>query len=260
MRAAPLLTPLQTRMQSFLLFAGNDLDGLVVGDDIADAKTRLGIYADAYRLRLAEVLRNDYPVLHRVLGDDAFEALAFGYIAAHPSDTPSVRWFGRHLAQHLRIVHPAQPQLAELAAFEWAQGEVFDAPDAPELMLEAMAQIPPDAWGGMRVLLHPSVRRLSLSSNVAAQLAAHNRDEKLPQHQAMPRADWLLWRQDQMIHWRALGVEEAAALDAVQSNLGFGELCERLCEWIEPDEVALAAAGLLKRWIGDCMVSELEFE
>jgi hypothetical protein len=259
MKAAPLLAPLQSRMQSFLLQAGADLAALVVADDLADAPTRLGIYADAYRLRLLEVLRGDYPVLLELLGAEPFEAVARGYIHAHPSDTPSVRWFGRHLAEHLRVLYPQRPQLADLAAFEWSQGEAFDAPDAPVLQLAAMAQIPPDSWGGMRVLLHPSARHLQLSSNAPALVGAQSRAQALPRSQSAAAETWLLWRRQQMIHWRALGVEEAAALDAVRAHLGFGDLCERLCEWIEPDEVALAAAGMLKRWISDQLVSELEF-
>ncbi|MDB5985595.1 MAG: hypothetical protein JWR16_648 [Nevskia sp.] len=259
MRAAPLLAPLQSRMQSFLLQGGADLRALVVADDIADAQTRLGIYADAYRLRLLEVLRGDYPVLFELLGAESFEGVGRGYIAAHPSDTPSLRWFGRHLAEHLRAVQPQRPELADLAAFEWSQGEVFDAPDASVLPLAAMTQIAPAAWGEMRVLLHPSARHLQLRSNAAALVGAHGKSQPLPQTQSTPAETWLLWRQQHMIHWRALGVAEAAALDAVRTHLGFGDLCERLCEWIEPEEVAMVAAGMLKRWISDQLVAELEF-
>ena len=39
----------------------------------ADAGQRLRIYADAYRLRLAEVLGNDFPATREALGEDAYE-------------------------------------------------------------------------------------------------------------------------------------------------------------------------------------------
>ena len=49
----------------------------------ADAGQRLRIYADAYRLRLAEVLGNDFPATRNALGEAAFEGVAERYLRAH---------------------------------------------------------------------------------------------------------------------------------------------------------------------------------
>lgn len=75
------------------------------------------------------------------------------YIDAHPSEYPSIRWFGRHLNAFLRQTSPyaAQPVLAEMVAFEWPQGEVFDAEDSAAVTVEEMACFPrlpgrPCAW------------------------------------------------------------------------------------------------------------------
>jgi hypothetical protein len=259
MKNAPLLAPLQQRLQAHLLAGDADIEALIVADDIADASARLDVYAQAYRLRLLDVLRSDYPVLLARIGAAKFAALGRSYIDAHPSDTPSVRWFGRHLAEHLRIAQPSQRALADLAAFEWSQGEVFDAPDAPVLKLEAMAHIAAEAWGEMRVILHPAVRLLTLASNAPALVSAQIKAKPLPRIKTAAPQTWLLWRRDYLIHWRALGVEECAALEAVRADLGFGDICERLCEWIAPEQVAITAAGMLKRWISDELISELEF-
>jgi len=256
---APMLAPLQQRLQAYLLAGAADIEPLIVADDIADAHARLDVYAQAYRLRLLDVLRSDYPVLLAHLGAAKFALLGRSYIDAHPSDTPSVRWFGRHLAEHLHITHPKQRALADLAAFEWSQGEVFDAPDAPILKLEAMAHIAAGAWGEMRVILKPAVRLLTLASNAPTLINAQSKGKPLPRIKTAAPQTWLLWRRDDIIHWRALGVEESAALEAARADLGFGEICERLCEWIAPGEVAMTAAGMLKRWISDELISELEF-
>ena len=56
---------------------------------------RLRIHADAYRLRLIEVLANDYPVTATLLGEDRLDAFAIAFIQSHPSTHPSVRHFGR---------------------------------------------------------------------------------------------------------------------------------------------------------------------
>ena len=69
--------------------------GLVRGDSALDSRERLQIYADMYRERLVDVLREDFPRLLAALGDDEFTALACRYLARCPSTHPSVRHVGR---------------------------------------------------------------------------------------------------------------------------------------------------------------------
>ena len=53
------------------------------------------VYRQAYRARLRSALRDNHEVLFQVMGDEAFDALAEAYIAAHPSTFYSLRWFGQ---------------------------------------------------------------------------------------------------------------------------------------------------------------------
>lgn len=232
---------------------------LTRSDARAGAAQRFAVYAYAYRARLLEALQQDFPALHALVGEAMFDRLGRRYIEAHPSTTPSLRWFGRHYAEFLRRAEPGQPLWSETAAFEWAQGEVFDAPDVATVGLAVMASIPPRAWADMRLLMHPSLHLLPLCWNVPARVAAQSRGEPLPDavENTQP-VTWLLWRRDLDIHWRALSIDEAAALGATGDNASFGEICECLCEWIDPDQVALHAAGLLKRWLNDGLIVDIE--
>lgn len=254
------LSALQRQFQHQLL-EGGAAETLIKGDARADAATRLGVYADAYRLRLLEVLGNDYPVLKQLAGEQLFEQLGRAYIESHPSLTPSVRWFGRFLPEFLAGLPPgSRPAFADLALFEWKQGEAFDAPDAAAIGIEAMAAVPPESWPGMRLLLHPSLRRLDLLWNAPALFQAHQAAQPLPAPGCgeEPRA-WLLWRGAGLeVRWRSLAADEAAALDAAADGYSFGAVCELLCDWVEADQAALHAAGLLKRWVADGLVVELE--
>jgi hypothetical protein len=260
MKTVPTLAATEDALQAWVLHGAPAIEAAVIGDARADARTRLQVYADAYRLRLLEVLRNDYPVLLARLGLEAFEQRGRSYIAAHPSDTPSVRWFGRHLSEHLRATEPERAELSELAAFEWAQGEVFDAPDERLAMMEEVGAIPAAAWPGMRLLLHPAVRRLRLRSNAPALASAHGGGRELPATAIEDSAqDWLLWRQDLNIHWRPLSPDEAGAFDVVQGGGGFGQICERLCQWLAPEDVAMHAASLLKRWLSEGLLTQIEW-
>jgi len=256
------LANLQGQFQDYVLGAKPGIETAVIGNDRGDARTRLNVYADAYRLRLLEALGNDYEALRLFLGADKFEQLGRAYIEAHPSDTASVRWFGRHLPEFLGATpgYAARPVLRELALFEWGKGEVFDAPDDAPLLIEAIAAVPPESWPEMRLLPHPTLRRLDLRWNVPAICLACEMQKKAPKARAKAQAvPWLLWRDEALdIRWRALRADEAAAIDAMRAGRSFGELCELLCEWVEPEQAAMHAAGLLKRWVFDRLIVDLD--
>ncbi|HSC46448.1 MAG TPA: DNA-binding domain-containing protein, partial [Gammaproteobacteria bacterium] len=144
------LLKLERSFQDCVLAGNHDMAGQVVGTASASAEERVGIYVDAYRLRLLEILEDNYPGLRVLVGDEVFDRLGRSYIDAHPSIHPSVRWFSRHLEEFLKTTAPyaGHPYLAEMAAFEWAQSMVFDAADAAQVAIEEMTVVAPDQWPG----------------------------------------------------------------------------------------------------------------
>ncbi len=164
----------------------------VAGTAKADAETRLGIYAEAYRLRLIEALDTDFPVLHALLGYDEFERMARAYIDAHPSRHFSIRWFGQHVSDFLRAALPYRdhPALGEMATFEWTMTLAFDTADGPLITFEDMAAVPPASWPGMRFIPHASLHRLDLRWNVPAVWKAHSAgdDVNAPAENPLPVA------------------------------------------------------------------------
>ena len=231
----------------------------IVGDARADAQTRLAVYYQAYRLRLVEVLQNDFAGVHALLGTDTFRQMTLDYIAAHPSEHASVRWFGRHLAEFLAGPPYAEhPELAEMARFEWSWAHAFDAADAPVAGLEAMAQVAPDAWADLRLAFQPGLQRLALRFNVPALFDAATREADPPPVTGHPESlPWMLWRRELRVHWRSLEADEAWALDAAVDGKRFGELCAGLCRWNAEDEVPLRGASLLKTWLEEGLVSRV---
>jgi hypothetical protein len=254
------LKGLQADFKSFLLRGDERMLGRVVGSAKVSAPRRLAIYYDAYRLRLIEALDSNYPVLHAWMGDDEFEQLGLAYLEAHPSTHFSIRYFGHRLSEYLASAenYRGKPYLAEMAALEWAMSEAFDAPDSPVVGLDAMASIPPEAWPEMRMALHASVRRLDLRWNVPA-IWKTIKEEQAPGEPAAGKwpQPWLVWRQDLKIFFRSLSVDEAWAIDAVRQDETFASICEGLVEWIDAQNVALHAAGLLKRWMIDGMITSI---
>jgi hypothetical protein len=264
------LASLQSDFQAFLLRREGRLLDRVSGSARMDAQRRVAIYYDAYRLRLLEALDANYPVLHAWIGDDEFERLGLAYLDVHPSRHFSIRYFGHRLPVFLDTeAYRDRPYLAEMAALEWALSEAFDAADDEIMRIEDMTGIPPHAWPGMRLRFHASMRRLNLRWNVPAIWNPINRNIESEKNGEEPTAEvaapateeyprsWLIWRQELKTYFRSLSVDEAWAIDTAGAGGTFAEICEGLVEWIDAQNVALHAAGLLKRWIGDGIICNI---
>lgn len=255
------LRHLQNDFQGYLLARDDRLQGQIVGNEQVGADERLAIYANAYRLRLLEALGTDYPGLHTIAGDDEFDALGRAYIDACPSRHFSLRWFGDRLSEFLRTAEPYSryPVFSEMAAFEWAMSDAFDAPDTVPATIEDMAAIAPADWPVLTFTPHASLRRLNLRWNVPAIRKAHDTEQDPPElgENEYPVA-WIVWRQGLTIYYRSLEVDEAWALDALCRSETFEALCEGLTEWIDAQHVAMHVAGLLKRWISDGLITRIQ--
>jgi hypothetical protein len=251
------LASLETEFQGFLLTGSSAIATRVVGTERVPIATRLAIYGNAYRARLAETLEAHYPALLALLGSSAFNNLCSAYIDAHDSEFPSIRYYGGDLAALLEsdADYAAMPHLAELARFEWAMTEVFDAADAVPLAVRSLAEVAPEDWARLAFAVHPALRRLDLYWNAPPLWKALTGEGACPEIAcaAAPVA-WLLWRAELQIYFRPLASAEAAALDAVRAGSSFGEVCVRLCAPYGEAAAPAHAAGYLREWVESGMI------
>ena len=257
------LLELQRGVQAFVLGDDESIVRRVPGSAAGSARQRLAIYRDAVALRLLDVLGEEYPGVHILLGDEAFARLARGYASAHPSRHPSIRWFGRELPRFLATSAPwtEQPVLAEMACFESARSEMIDAADSPLVGIADIAAIAPQQWGAMCPRPVQAQRRIALLFNVPAISSALERGEPPPAVLSGATArTWLIWRKALAIHWRSVDADEAWALDACEAGMDFAELCEGLCAFTGHAGAPLRAATLLKQWASDDVLQSLEFK
>jgi hypothetical protein len=252
------LADLQRAFQDYVL-AGTDVFTAQVRDTSkADRVTLLDVYRDGYALRLIEVLTNDFPGLVAMAGADDFDALARAYIAAHPSRHPSVRWFGKNLADFLATTAPYDrtPAAAEMARFEWALGEAFDSVDTEPLQAESVMAVPPEAWETIAFAPIPSLQHLTFAHDVPP--SWQRREEVEPGTLAVAALEapvpWVIWRPERASNFRSLEPDEAAMLGAMIEGLPFPALCEALLPYVEEDQAAARAAGLLRAWVEEGMI------
>lgn len=213
------------------------------------ALDRLAIYRNAYRIRMREALCAAYDKTWSYLGDELFAQLADSYLAAHPSRQPNLRWYGDAFAGHVAQALPDYPWVAELARFEWTLGLAFDAADAAPLTAADVARLAPQAWDGLALDCHPSVRLLALRWNAVALWQALDAEQAPPD--AAPSdamVTWLVWRHGEQPHFRSLDGGEADALSGIAGGATFGVVCARADARGGEDTVA-ALAGYLRHWL-----------
>jgi len=191
-----------------------DAPVFVEGDPELPAVERVNIYANMYFFRILDCLKEDFPSLVKILGDREFHNLIVQYLQVYPPTHFSLRYVGQHLSEFLK----GRGELADLAQFEWAQIEAFDAADAQVLTHEDLQKIPADDWPEMKLQLHPSCQLLHVHYNV------HEICPNIQTQETYLR----IWRQNLNVYHAAISADEFAALKAIQSGACFADVCAQV--------------------------------
>jgi hypothetical protein len=227
----------------------------IEGRGALDAAQRLAIYAGMYRARLVDVLREDFPRVLAILGDETFAALAERYLARHPSTHPSVRHVGGRFAEFVAGEGAVAPFLGDLAHLEWARVEVFDAADAEPLRLSDLSAIPPEDWAALRFRPIPACLVIECAWPVHEIWAeADASDPDAPVHIRPAACTLRVWREGDSVSHAAMGDLERRAFPALQRGEPFGVLCAALEDTEHsPHEIG----ALLMRWLEDGILTHV---
>lgn len=254
------LEDLQRNFGRFLLEGDDRFEDAVVSRVTLDARSRLQIYANAYRTRFTEALSADFPILRTFLGNDAFTDLSGTYVAAFPSKSFTLRGFGARLPDFIesQTSLPERVFSAELAAFEWALVEAFDAKDQSPMGIADMAGIAPEAWPLLEIDAHPSMRHVRTRFNTPIVWNALKLQQSNPGiAEALDSVACVVWRQGLSCVFRSMGSIENSAWSAVAGGATFGAMCDALLEWLAPEEIPPHAAQLLHTWLVDGLIADL---
>src|SRR5260370_42105954 len=100
---------------------GHDPAETFVGTPALDAASRMDIYANMFVWRQIDALREDFPKLVGLMGDEAFYALGEAYLRAHPSVHPSLSKLVHHLAAFLEQHPGSRADPRALAGPKWTR-------------------------------------------------------------------------------------------------------------------------------------------
>lgn len=247
------LRELQLSFQHCVVTGATAIESSLADSHGLRAAGRLDVYQQAHASRLVDALRESFPALNHTAGADQFDALARAYVAAQPSDTPSIRWYGRHFPAFLRkrAQDPHALVLADLARWEWTLAAAFDGPAAAAVDVDAVAGIDPGDWPNLRLALHPNLHRVRLTTNAVACWRAMNDGSTSPPAEVTTPSHWIAWRSAQVTRFRSLDRLENRAFASIRGGASFGEVCVVLAGRLRPESAALRAATLLKQWLND---------
>ena len=132
--------------------------GIVAGE--LGAAGRIAVYRNNVLGNYRNALAATYPVVLRLIGAPAFDAMSESFVRAHPSVRGDVNRYGGELARFLSFYPPMSelPYLPDVARLEWAIDQANIAADGDMLDLAALGAVPEDMLGELRFKLHPSAQ------------------------------------------------------------------------------------------------------
>jgi len=136
---------------------------LKVKDNPFSSRQRLNIYSNNVTISLRNALKDVYPVVHRLVGDEFFAAMSRDFIVKHPSRSGNLHNFGQQLAEFIAGFTPAGDlvYLADVARLEWSYHIVFHAAEAQTFNIEELQKVDPVNYGNLRFALSPAARLVS---------------------------------------------------------------------------------------------------
>ena len=126
----------------------DDLDeirGLIVSDDRADAMQRLAVYRRSFVARLQAVMKAQFPASHATLGEEIFRQFTEQYLIQIPPTSYTLAHLGAGFADFLQSDRPDKNDgpreawidfLIALVRFEWTINSLFDAPADPSPVID----------------------------------------------------------------------------------------------------------------------------
>lgn len=213
---------------------------------------QIDIYANMYFYRIRDSLKENFPAILKIIGENRFHNLITDYLIKYPPTHFSLRYAGQHLPCFIKR-HPLArqyPYLSDLCQFEWLLLKAFDSADSPFITLEDLKTIPPEKWERLKLTLVPSSMMKRFDWPVDE---IHQKTMKRQGTSSFKKTTkWIrIGRKDMKVHYRGISSSEFKAFSALTKGKSFGEICALNTKHGKLNESANQMALWLKRWIDD---------
>ncbi len=202
------------------------------------------VYRNNVHFSLMTALSEAFPVVHRLLGEEGFAALAQRYVREHPPASPVMVEYGEAFPEFLRarLQHPLTSFVPDAARLDWLYLQAQHAADAPSLDPSALGEVPLDDLARVQLRLHPSVRTFLSPIPAVSIWQANKRGQRQAIHLDAGAEAALLLRPVDEVHVLPLAPDACAAV----AGLVAGHSIERACSALPEDLVTQTLACLLQ--------------
>lgn len=134
----------------------------LTGPDGAPAGRRFDVYRNNVAVSLTEALRQSFPVVRKLVGEDFFTVMAQSHLRAHPPTSPLMMFYGEEMPAFLETFPPVAhlPYLPDVARLELALRHSYHAADAVAVDPALVQAIGAERLMAARITLAPAVRVL----------------------------------------------------------------------------------------------------
>lgn len=240
------------------------IDDLIVPSRNLSSQQRIEVYANAYYARLLECMRDEFPAMVALLGEDTFHAFAFDYLQSNPSSSYTLADLGKNFHRFLADSRAGDvgdagdddqtyyDLIVDLALLERTYSEVFTGPgieNAESLSAEDLAKVPPESVGSLRLTPAPCVRLLCLTTRAHEYAIAVRKSPthppQLPDSEetflVITRINYVvrtvMAEPEEYLLLQSLvenaSLEQAIATVAEQSSLDEEQMAEKLAVWFQ---------------------------
>ncbi|SMX32958.1 HvfC/BufC N-terminal domain-containing protein [Actibacterium lipolyticum] len=140
------------------------------------AGKRFSVYRNNVVVSLTSALETAFPVIHALVGEEFFKAMAGVFLRAHPPSSPLMMFYGTEMADFLADFEPVKHlgYLPDTARLELALRESYHAADAAPMDPETLVNLPPDRLMETRLRLSPAVRLVRSAYPITSIWRAHH--------------------------------------------------------------------------------------
>ncbi len=237
----------ETSFADALLNADQPVPRGITGHNATVPARRFGIYRNNVVTGLGKALRNRFPVVEKIVGEEFFAAMARVFVTEQPPRSPLLATYGDNFPAFIAAFEPAReiPYLADLARLEAARTAAYHAADATPVDADRFAALDSQLVGSMLIDMHPSAEIVRSPYPIVTIWAMNSGEQELA-----PIADWrgedaLVARPCFEVEVRRLLPGGAAFLLALAAGRPLGEAAEAALA-DDPDfDLSCNLAGLI---------------
>jgi hypothetical protein len=247
-----MLAPFETWFADALLNPDQPIPGAITAHNTAMPTRRFAVYRNNVVVSLVKALKNRFPAVEKIVGEEFFAAMARVFVTQQPPRSPLLASYGDEFPGFVTAFEPARelPYLSDVARLEAARTRAYHAADATPLGAGDLATLDADAIAAVRIDLHPSAEIVRSPHPVVTIWAMNSGEQPLAPIENWRGEDALVVRPHLEVEVRALPPGGAAFLLALAAGRPLGEAAEAALA----DDSAFDLTGNLAGLIGSGLV------